>query len=156
MKPKSSSVCLIELANFRLEGGDIMCEEREKVRCRNCELVQWSDRASCRRCGKTLPEPLVKVVEKVVIRYAPECLQSLEEARRLISEAEAPADQTTCQFTRLNRPGPVCGAWKVSHLSRSGTSHDRYGLPAVESQNAQGSPPSRDPEDDALPQAQVL
>src|ERR1700751_3233619 len=81
-KPKSSSVCLIELAQFRPERGDIMCEEREKVRCRSCELVQWGDRANCRRCGKTLPEPLMKVVEKVVIRYAPECLQSLEEARR--------------------------------------------------------------------------
>jgi hypothetical protein len=74
--------------DFRFEGGNIMCEEREKVRCRDCELVQWSDRASHRRCGRTLPEPLVEVVEKVVIRYAPECLQSLEEARRLISEAE--------------------------------------------------------------------
>ncbi len=31
--------------------GDIMSEEREKVRCRSCELVQWSDRANCRRCG---------------------------------------------------------------------------------------------------------
>jgi DNA-binding protein Fis len=83
-----SSVFSIELAQFRPERGDIMCEEREKVRCRSCELVQWGGRANCRRCGKTLPEPLVKVVEKVVIRYAPECLQSLEEARRLISEAE--------------------------------------------------------------------
>ena len=65
-----------------------MCEEREKVHCRSCELVQWSDRSSCRRCGTALPEPLLKVVEKVVIRYAPQCLRSLEEARRLISEAE--------------------------------------------------------------------
>jgi hypothetical protein len=43
-----------------------MCEEREKVRCRCCELVQWSDRANCRRCGGALPEPLVKIVERVV------------------------------------------------------------------------------------------
>jgi hypothetical protein len=43
-----------------------MCEEREKVRCRRCELVQWSDRANCRRCGTALPEPVVVVVERVV------------------------------------------------------------------------------------------
>ena len=68
-----------------------MCEEREKVRCRCCELVQWRDRANCRRCGAALPEPLVKiverVVEKVVIRHDPECIQSLAQARELISAA---------------------------------------------------------------------
>jgi DNA-binding NtrC family response regulator len=68
-----------------------MCEEREKVRCRRCELVQWSDRASCRRCGTALPEPVVKVfervVEKVVIGHDPACLQSLQRACDLISAA---------------------------------------------------------------------
>jgi transcriptional regulator of acetoin/glycerol metabolism len=68
-----------------------MSEERDKVRCRSCELVQWSDRVSCRRCGTTLPEPIVKtverVVERVVIRQDPQCLQKLEEAHRLISAA---------------------------------------------------------------------
>jgi len=68
-----------------------MCEEREKVRCRCCEVVQWSDRANCRGCGAALPEPLVKiverVVEKVVIRHDPECIQSLAQARELISAA---------------------------------------------------------------------
>jgi transcriptional regulator of acetoin/glycerol metabolism len=67
-----------------------MCEEREKVRCRYCELVQWSNRANCRRCRKTLPEPVVKiverVVEKVVIGHDPMCLQSLQ-PRDLISAA---------------------------------------------------------------------
>lgn len=62
-----------------------MTEDREKVRCRSCELVQWSDRASCRRCGSALPEPVVKiverVVEKVVIRHDPQCLENLDEAR---------------------------------------------------------------------------
>ena len=71
--------------------GDIMNEERDKVRCRSCELVQWSDRASCRRCGTALPEPIVRiverVVEKVVIRQDPQCLQKLEQASRLISTA---------------------------------------------------------------------
>ena len=71
--------------------GDIVSEEREKIRCRSCELVQWSDRANCRRCGTVLPEPIVKiverVVEKVVIRQDPRCLQKLEEAHRLISAA---------------------------------------------------------------------
>ena len=41
-------------------------EEREKVRCKRCELVQWSDREDCRRCGTALPQPLVKIVERVV------------------------------------------------------------------------------------------
>ena len=68
-----------------------MSEERDKVRCRSCELVQWSDRVSCRRCGTALPEPIVRiverVVERVVVRQDPQCLQKLEEARRLISAA---------------------------------------------------------------------
>ena len=68
-----------------------MSDERDKVRCQNCELVQWSDRANCRRCGNALPEPIVRiverVVEKVVIRQDPQCLQELEQARRLISAA---------------------------------------------------------------------
>jgi len=68
-----------------------MSEEREKVRCQRCELVQWSVRDSCRRCGTALPQPLVKiverVVEKVVIRHDPECIQSLAEAQELISAA---------------------------------------------------------------------
>ena len=68
-----------------------MSEEREKVRCQRCELVQWSDRENCRRCGSALPQPVVKiverVVEKVVIRHDPECIQSLAQARELISAA---------------------------------------------------------------------
>ena len=57
-----------------------MCEEREKVRCRHCELVQWSDRANCRRCGSVLPAPVVvvveRVVEKVVISHDPMCFRA--------------------------------------------------------------------------------
>jgi transcriptional regulator of acetoin/glycerol metabolism len=68
-----------------------MNEEREKIRCRSCELVQWNDRAHCRRCGSALPEPVVtiveRVVEKVVVRQDPQCLASLEEARKLIMAA---------------------------------------------------------------------
>jgi transcriptional regulator of acetoin/glycerol metabolism len=68
-----------------------MSEEREKLRCRSCELVQWSDRANCRRCGNALPQPIVKiverVVEKIVIRQDPQCLQKLEQAYSLISAA---------------------------------------------------------------------
>ena len=68
-----------------------MSEEREKVRCRSCELVQWSDRANCRRCGGALPEPIVKiverVVEKVVIRQDLNAFRSLTRPARLISAA---------------------------------------------------------------------
>ena len=67
-----------------------MSETRDKVRCRQCELVQWNDRAYCRRCGVALPQPLVKiverVVEKVVVHQDPECVRDLEQARRLIAE----------------------------------------------------------------------
>ena len=76
-----------------------MSEERDKVRCRSCELVQWSDRTNCRRCGMALPEPIVKiverVVEKVVIRQDPQCLRKLEQAYSLISSATE----------RLQQPG---------------------------------------------------
>jgi transcriptional regulator of acetoin/glycerol metabolism len=68
-----------------------MSEERERVRCRNCELTQWLDRAHCRRCGNVLPQPIVRfverVVEKVVVRQDPQCLHNLEQARQLIAEA---------------------------------------------------------------------
>jgi transcriptional regulator of acetoin/glycerol metabolism len=68
-----------------------MSEERERVRCRNCELTQWRNRAHCRRCGNPLPEPVVKVVErvveKVVIRHDPQCIENLDEARKLILAA---------------------------------------------------------------------
>jgi transcriptional regulator of acetoin/glycerol metabolism len=68
-----------------------MREQGEKVRCKRCELVQWGDRENCRRCGHALPEPIVKiverVVEKVVIRHDPECIRSLAQARQLISAA---------------------------------------------------------------------
>ncbi len=86
-----------------------MSEERDKVRCRYCELVQWSDRANCRRCGAALPEPIVKVVErvveKVVIRHGPECLQSLRMACDLISTA---TDRLTQQ--RVETIAPIIPA----------------------------------------------
>lgn len=59
-----------------------MSEQREKIRCRNCELVQWNDRSDCRRCGATLPRPIVKVVErvveKIVLRPCARCGASTE------------------------------------------------------------------------------
>jgi len=68
-----------------------MNEERERVRCRNCELAQWSERPNCRRCGVALPEPIMKVVERVVEKIVfcqdPQCLQNLDQARQLIAEA---------------------------------------------------------------------
>lgn len=68
-----------------------MSEERERVRCRNCELTQWRNRAHCRRCGDVLPQPIVKlverVVEKVVVRQDLQCLEELEQARQLIAAA---------------------------------------------------------------------
>jgi transcriptional regulator of acetoin/glycerol metabolism len=81
--------------------GDTMSDERDKVRCASCELAQWSDRASCRRCGKALPEPIVKiverVVERVVIRHDPQCLQKLEQACSLISAATERLQQSRAE-----------------------------------------------------------
>ena len=66
-----------------------MSEEREKVRCGHCELVQWRDRANCRRCGNALPAPIVnvveRVVEKIVVHQDSQCLKNLQEACKLIS-----------------------------------------------------------------------
>lgn len=45
-----------------------MSEQKDKVRCQRYELVQWSARGACRRCGAALPEPIVKIVERVVER----------------------------------------------------------------------------------------
>ena len=69
-----------------------MSDEQAKVRCRSCELVQWSDqRMNCRRCGEPLPAPVVtvveRIVEKTVVRQDPRCLECLERACRLISAA---------------------------------------------------------------------
>lgn len=68
-----------------------MNEDRERTRCRNCELVQWNEQANCRRCGAALPQPVVRtverVVEKIVISHDPKCLNNLEQARQLLAEA---------------------------------------------------------------------
>jgi transcriptional regulator of acetoin/glycerol metabolism len=68
-----------------------MTEKREKVRCRQCELVQWRAGENCRRCGVALPEPIVtiieRVVEKVVLQPDPQSLDNLEQARRLLTAA---------------------------------------------------------------------
>jgi DNA-binding NtrC family response regulator len=82
-----------------------MSEEREMVRCQSCELVQWRDRANCRRCGSALPDPIVKVVErvveKVVVRHDPQCIENLEEARKLILAA---TDRLTHQSVEAVSP----------------------------------------------------
>lgn len=68
-----------------------MNEERDKVRCQKCELVQWRDRQNCRRCGTALPEPIVKlverVVERIVVRHDAQCIENLEQARQLLAAA---------------------------------------------------------------------
>ena len=68
-----------------------MIEERERIRCRSCDLVQWNEQANCRRCGAALPQPVVRiverVVEKIVISHDPRCLNNLEQARQLLAEA---------------------------------------------------------------------
>ncbi len=68
-----------------------MSKEQERVRCHRCELVQWSDRSLCRRCGSALPQPIVKVVErvveKIVVHPDLESIENLEQARQLITAA---------------------------------------------------------------------
>jgi transcriptional regulator of acetoin/glycerol metabolism len=93
-----------------------MDEERERIRCRNCELTQWSDRAHCRRCGDALPQPIVRfgerVVERVVIRQDPQCLENLEQARQLIAAAserlsnQCAAPEAQLEFEPASLAGP--------------------------------------------------
>jgi transcriptional regulator of acetoin/glycerol metabolism len=82
-----------------------MSEERERVRCRHCELVQWRAGENCRRCGVALPAPIVKiverVVEKVVVRQDPQCLENLEHARQLLTAA---SERLTRQCTESATP----------------------------------------------------
>ncbi|HLH36238.1 MAG TPA: helix-turn-helix domain-containing protein [Alloacidobacterium sp.] len=85
-----------------------MSEQQEKIRCRGCELVQWSDRKNCRRCGAVLPEQVVKIVEriveKVVIRQDAECLATLEQAQKLIAMASERLSLKT--FEPVSPPQP--------------------------------------------------
>lgn len=93
-----------------------MSEERERVRCRKCELTQWNDRAHCRRCGDVLPQPIVKfverVVEKVVVRQDPPCFENLEQARQLIAAA---SERLTNQCAEFEAP------LVLEHASQSGS-----------------------------------
>lgn len=89
-----------------------MNEERERIRCRSCELVQWRERPNCRRCGAALPEPIVKiverVVEKVVVRQDQvwknqECVATLEQAQKLIAMASERLRMQACEPVPLSR-----------------------------------------------------
>lgn len=83
-----------------------MNEERQRIRCRNCELVQWSEQPNCRRCSVVLPQPVVKVVEhvieKTVIGHDSQCLNKLEQARQLLAEGSdrliQPSTDSTLSF----------------------------------------------------------
>jgi hypothetical protein len=87
-----------------------MNEERERIRCRKCELVQWNERGNFRRCGGALPIPIVKVVErvveKIVIRQVPQCLHNLEQARQLIAEASDRLTQPSAEASIPCIPWP--------------------------------------------------
>jgi len=78
-----------------------MCEERAKIRCVQCELVQWANHANCRRCGQAMPAPIVNVVERVVERVVfqqdSQCIQNLQEASKLISATAARLEESTAQ-----------------------------------------------------------
>lgn len=90
-----------------------MCEERAKIRCVQCELVQWADQANCRRCGKALPAPIVnvveRVVEKVVIQQDSQCLENLLEASKLISATAAKLQESRAIQELPVRSGPISG-----------------------------------------------
>jgi transcriptional regulator of acetoin/glycerol metabolism len=90
-----------------------MCEERAKIRCVQCELVQWADQANCRRCGKALPAPIVnvveRVVEKVVIRQDSQCLENLLEAAKLISATAAKLRESRVTSELPMHSGPISG-----------------------------------------------
>jgi len=103
-----------------------MSEERERVRCRNCELVQWRAGENCRRCGAALPDPIVKiverVVERVVIRQDPECVATLEQAQKLIAAA---SERLRQQFAESSAPlvlahaSPSCSFPTMAEMERT-------------------------------------
>jgi transcriptional regulator of acetoin/glycerol metabolism len=90
-----------------------MCEEREKTRCVQCELVQWADNASCRRCGQALPRPIVnvveRVVEKVVVQKDFQCLENLQEASKLIAATAAKLQESRAVQELDVHSGPISG-----------------------------------------------
>ncbi|MGA7524053.1 MAG: helix-turn-helix domain-containing protein [Acidobacteriaceae bacterium] len=94
-----------------------MSEEQTKIRCVQCELVQWANRTHCRRCGGALPEPIVKVVErvveKVVVRQDAECLRNFEQASSLISAATERLQQPLADqaFPIVSSPAPETGGF---------------------------------------------
>ena len=88
-----------------------MCEKRAKIRCVQCELVQWADQANCRRCGKALPAPIVivveRVVEKVVFQQDSQCLENLLEASKLISATAAKLQESRVTRELPMHSGPI-------------------------------------------------
>ncbi|MGB6131371.1 MAG: helix-turn-helix domain-containing protein [Acidobacteriaceae bacterium] len=88
-----------------------MCEERAKIRCVQCELMQWADNARCRRCGQALPAPVVNVVERVVERVVfqqdSQCIQNLQEASKLISATAARLEESTARHRLPVRLNPL-------------------------------------------------
>lgn len=88
-----------------------MIEQQTKIRCVQCELVQWANRKQCRRCGGALPEPVVnvveRVVEKVVVRQDSECLRNLEQASSLISAATERLQQSHANQVLPNDSSPA-------------------------------------------------
>lgn len=90
-----------------------MCDERAKIRCVHCELVQWADHANCRRCGHALSAPIVniveRVVEKVVIRQDSQCVENLLEASKLISATASKLQESLVAPELPVQSGPISG-----------------------------------------------
>ena len=135
-----------------------MSEEREKVRCRSCELVQWSDRANCRRCGNALPEPIVRiverVVEKIVIRQDPQCLQKLEQASRLISTATERLAQQCVKSVDPIVLAQVPETGVFPTMAEMERGDHRGSLREIKSQTSRSCPVARNRQDHRIPQAQ--
>jgi transcriptional regulator of acetoin/glycerol metabolism len=102
-----------------------MNEGREKVRCTQCELVQWADQTNCRRCGQVLPAPIVnvveRVVERVVLQQDSQCLLNLQEASKLIAATAARLEEATAQQrlpVRLNSLSTVASFPTLDEMER--------------------------------------
>jgi len=130
-----------------------MNEERERIRCRNCELVQWNERANCRRCGVALPTPIVKVVErvveKIVIRQDPRCLHNLEQARQLIAEASHRLTQPSAESSMPFIPWPNASPDQFPTMP-GGAGDDRGCIPEIQPQAPRSCPDARHRENNVL------
>jgi hypothetical protein len=108
------------------------------------------------------PEPVVKIVERLVEKFVvpqdPQCLENLEEARRLLAAA---SERLTRPFLDSAAPLVLAHFTQLSSFPKLGeieramilAAYRRSNRKPLESETARSGSPLRNRKDDALPQA---